>query len=166
MDRGGGTVVLLKEIIKQMEIFAPSHLAEEWDNVGLTIGDKNKQIKKILVALDVIPEVIEEAIQIGADLIVTHHPMILFQKIKNIQADTALGKKFAEQFHAMESITSQLNVGKNLQLAIEKTFEPFLNKLMDKIDKGIKENRKDSFSGCRLSFLNRIAIFQSFHKSV
>ena len=45
MDRGGGTVVLLKEIIKQMEIFAPSHLAEEWDNVGLTIGDKNKQIK-------------------------------------------------------------------------------------------------------------------------
>ncbi len=82
------------------------------------------------------------------------------------QNDTALGKKFAEQFHAMESITSQLNVGKNLQLAIEKTFEPFLNKLMDKIDKGIKENRKDSFSGCRLSFLNRIAIFQSFHKSV
>ncbi len=93
MDRGGGKVVLLKEIIKQMETFAPSHLAEEWDNVGLTIGNKNNQIKKILVALDVIPEVIEEAIQIGANLIVTHHPMILFQKIKNIQADTALGKK-------------------------------------------------------------------------
>ena len=47
----------------------------------------------MLVALDVIPPVIEEAIHIGADLIVTHHPMILFQKIKNIQADTSLGKK-------------------------------------------------------------------------
>lgn len=85
--------VLCREIIEQMETFAPQYLAEQWDNVGLTIGDKNKQVKKILVALDVIPPVIEEAIHIGADLIVTHHPMILFQKIKNIQADTSLGKK-------------------------------------------------------------------------
>ena len=85
--------VLCGEIIKQIETFAPKHLAEQWDNVGLTVGDKNKQVKKVLVALDVIPPVIEEAIHIGADLIVTHHPMILFQKVKNIQADTSLGKK-------------------------------------------------------------------------
>ena len=85
--------VLCKEIIKRIETFAPKHLAEQWDNVGLTVGDKNKQIKKVLVALDVIPPVIEEAIHIGADKIVTHPPKILFQKVKNIQADTSKGKK-------------------------------------------------------------------------
>lgn len=85
--------VLCGEIIKELERFAPKHLAEKWDNVGLTIGNPHKQIKKILVALDVIPAVIEEAIHIGADLIVTHHPMILFQNIKNIQSNTYLGKK-------------------------------------------------------------------------
>lgn len=85
--------VLCGEIIKELEKFAPKHLAEKWDNVGLTVGNPYKPVKKILVALDVIPAVIEEAIHIGADLIVTHHPMILFQNIKNIQTDTYLGKK-------------------------------------------------------------------------
>ena len=85
--------VLCGEIIKELEKFAPKYLAEKWDNVGLTIGNPHKQIKKILVALDVIPAVIEEAIYIGADLIVTHHPMILFQNIKNIQSNTYLGKR-------------------------------------------------------------------------
>ncbi len=85
--------VLCREIIKELETFAPKQLAEDWDNVGLTVGDKNKAVNKILVALDVIPDVIQEAIDMGADMIVTHHPMILFQKIKNIQADDMLGKK-------------------------------------------------------------------------
>lgn len=85
--------VLCREVIKQLETFAPKQLAEQWDNVGLTVGDKNQSVHKILVALDVIPDVIQEAIDIGADMIVTHHPMILFQKIKKIQADDILGKK-------------------------------------------------------------------------
>lgn len=85
--------VLCKEIIKELEAFAPSYLVEDWDNVGLTVGQKDKEVKKVLVALDVIPAVIEEAISMKADLIVTHHPMILFQKIKNIQSDTSLGAK-------------------------------------------------------------------------
>lgn len=85
--------VLCREIIKQLEAFAPRHLAEEWDNVGLTVGEMDKEVKKVLVALDVLPAVIEEAIAINADMIVTHHPMILFQKIKSIQSHTALGSK-------------------------------------------------------------------------
>ncbi len=82
------------------------------------------------------------------------------------QNDAALGKKFAEQFCNIKNITSKLNIGKNLKQAIEKTFKPFLNKLMDKIDKGIEENRKDSLYGSRFHYIDRIAVFQFFHKSI
>ncbi len=47
INRGGRKwLYCAKEIIKRIETFAPKHLAEQWDNVGLTVGDKNKQIKK------------------------------------------------------------------------------------------------------------------------
>ncbi len=171
MDRGGGTVVLLKEIIKQMEIFAPSHLAEEWDNVGLTIGDKNKQIKKILVALDVIPEVIEEAIQIGADLIVTHHPMILFQKIKNIQADTALGKKiYALIQNNISAYCAHTNLdiafgGTNDTLAkiagmenikiLQQTSQEELKKIVVYVPQGYEENVRQAMCDVGAGFIGK-----------
>lgn len=85
--------VTCKEIMHSMEQFAPKHLAEHWDNVGLNVGNPDSKVSKILVALDVLPSVIDEAIEWKADMIITHHPMILFQKIKGITADTSLGKK-------------------------------------------------------------------------
>lgn len=83
--------VTCQDIMNIMEELAPSQLAEDWDNVGLTLGEPQREVKKILVALDVIPAVIEEAIAEGADMIITHHPMLLFQKVKNIRSDTPLG---------------------------------------------------------------------------
>ena len=85
--------VTCRDIMGIMEELAPAELAEDWDNVGLTLGEPQREVKKILVALDVIPPVIEEAVALGADMIVTHHPMILFQKLKNIRTDTSLGSK-------------------------------------------------------------------------
>lgn len=86
-------VCKVEHIMKCMEEIAPPELAESWDNVGLMVGDSKKEVKKILVALDAIPEVIAEAIEENADMIVTHHPFLLFQKIKAIQKNTPLGKK-------------------------------------------------------------------------
>lgn len=169
MDRGGGKVVLLKEIIKQMETFAPSHLAEEWDNVGLTIGNKNNQIKKILVALDVIPEVIEEAIQIGANLIVTHHPMILFQKIKNIQADTALGKKIYAliqnnisaycahtnldiAFGGTNDVLAKIAGLENIKILQETSYED-LKKIVVYVPQGYEENVRQAMCDAGAGFI-------------
>lgn len=76
-----------------METIAPKYLAENWDNVGLQVGDEEKEVKKILVALDVTMEVIEEAIEKKVDLIVTHHPFLLFQKIETITKQDILGMK-------------------------------------------------------------------------
>ena len=67
----------IKEIIENLENFAPLSLAEEWDNSGFFLGDANTSVNSILLSLDLTPAVIDEAINIGANLIITHHPVTL-----------------------------------------------------------------------------------------
>lgn len=83
----------VKDVMDLMESIAPKELTESWDNVGLMIGEREQEVKKILVALDCTSEVIDEALDVGADMIVTHHPFILFQKIKSIKKGDVLGGK-------------------------------------------------------------------------
>lgn len=63
----------------------PLALAEEWDNVGLIVGDSKADVRGVLFALDVTPEVLQEAVDEGCNVIVTHHPVI-FRSIKRINA--------------------------------------------------------------------------------
>lgn len=85
----------VKDIIRIMEEFAPKTLKEDFDNVGLMVGDRNKEVKKILLALDCTLNVIQEAKEEKVDLIITHHPLI-FRKPSNITTDTLIGKKIIE----------------------------------------------------------------------
>lgn len=85
----------VKEIMKIIEDFAPVNLKEDFDNVGLMVGDKEKEVKKILLALDCTLDVINEGKEKNVDLIITHHPL-LFRKPSNITTDTLLGKKIIE----------------------------------------------------------------------
>ncbi len=71
------------EIFKEIEETFPLTKAYDWDNVGHLVGDEMGDVEKIYVALDATNHVIEEAIQWGADLIITHHPLI-FSPIKKI----------------------------------------------------------------------------------
>ncbi|MCI1931014.1 MAG: Nif3-like dinuclear metal center hexameric protein [Clostridia bacterium] len=80
------------KIIQILEKKVPLYLAEDWDNPGLVIGKRNREIKKVLVALDVTDDVAKEAVEKKVDMIVTHHPMI-FGTIKKINDDTALGRR-------------------------------------------------------------------------
>jgi len=64
------------DILSYIASIAPAHMAEDWDRIGLNCGRLNRQVKKILVALDPFPHVCREAIETGADLLVTHHPLI------------------------------------------------------------------------------------------
>lgn len=72
-----------KNIIEMMENWAPTELAEEWDNVGFQIGEYDKEINKILIALDIDHRVVKKAVEENFDMIITHHPFI-FQGIKKI----------------------------------------------------------------------------------
>ncbi len=65
-----------KELYKILDEICPFEIQENWDNSGLQVDNENNVIKKILVALEITPEVIEEAKEVGADCIVTHHPLI------------------------------------------------------------------------------------------
>lgn len=80
-----------REIISAIEVKYPLSLAEEYDNVGLLIGDIDAIISKILVCLDITDEVINEAITIGAEMIVSHHP-IIFKPIKKIVLPNQISK--------------------------------------------------------------------------
>ncbi|MCK5203798.1 MAG: Nif3-like dinuclear metal center hexameric protein [Desulfobacterales bacterium] len=78
------------QIIKIMDQLAPPWLAEEWDNVGLQIGDPRLPVRRIWVALDPSPEVVKAACGKDVDLLITHHPLI-FRPLKSIDFDTPAG---------------------------------------------------------------------------
>lgn len=65
------------EIIELIEKVCPKNLAYDWDNVGLLCGDKEKEVNTVLVTLDTNVNVVKEAIDAGADMIVSHHPILL-----------------------------------------------------------------------------------------
>ncbi len=78
-------------IADELEKLYPPCLAEKWDNPGFLCGNRGSEIKKILVALDASLYVVGEAVVAGANMIVTHHP-IMFSGVKNITMDTKDGQ--------------------------------------------------------------------------
>lgn len=77
----------LSTLIKYLEEVAPSSYQEDYDNSGLLIGNPEQEIKSALVALDCTEAIVEEAIENGCDLIITHHP-IIFKGLKKITGKT------------------------------------------------------------------------------
>ena len=84
-------MVKLNNILEFLCSFAPVEFAESYDNVGLLIGDKNKDVKKVLVTLDVDEKVVDDALAKGCDLVVSHHPLI-FTPIKTITGDNSISR--------------------------------------------------------------------------
>lgn len=82
--------VTVSEIISMMEEIAPSSLAESWDNVGLQIGRTDQRVTRIHIALDPTPEVVAAASDDGAEMLITHHPLI-FAPLKTLDLATPLG---------------------------------------------------------------------------
>ena len=79
--------MLLKEIIDIIESVAPRRQQEGWDNSGLQVGDSNRDIHSVLLSVDVSEAVVAEAIRVGCDLIVSHHPL-LFHGLKHVTGST------------------------------------------------------------------------------
>lgn len=81
-----------RDIINILEKKFPRINAEEWDNVGLLIGNYDKEVKKIQFSLDATLESVQNAISKKVDMLITHHPLI-FKAIRNINDQEILGKK-------------------------------------------------------------------------
>ena len=82
--------ITVKDIKTALEAVIPAELQEEWDNSGLLIGFEDRQVSRIFTCLELNTENVEEAINSGAEMIITHHPLI-FGGISSINADTPKG---------------------------------------------------------------------------
>lgn len=73
----------LKTLLEHLQRIAPLHLAADWDNVGLLVGRPDAEVERVMTALDVTRSVLQQAIELRIDLLITHHPAI-FRPIKRL----------------------------------------------------------------------------------
>lgn len=88
-----------REIIRALDGLAPRAYACDWDNPGFLAGRAEKEVKTILVALDATDEVIDQAIRIRADMIVTHHPLI-FRALKQVNDEQFISRRIVRMIQA------------------------------------------------------------------
>ena len=93
----------VETIENMLQEFSPMETAESYDNVGAIIGRRDAEVTKILVALDCTLDVVREAKELGAELIVTHHPL-LFHPRKNLLEEDAEGRILCEMVRARLSL--------------------------------------------------------------
>src|SRR5207302_4835230 len=79
------------DLTSVMQTIAPLALAAEWDNVGLLLGDAAAPVRRVMTCLTVTPESAGEAVREGAELIVSHHP-ILFRAVQKLTTANAEGR--------------------------------------------------------------------------
>jgi dinuclear metal center YbgI/SA1388 family protein len=96
------TVAAIAAFLEQL---APLRLAEEWDNVGLLVGDRSQNVTKLMTCLTVTPASAAEAVESGADLIVTHHPMP-FLAPKRLTDATTVGRLLLQLIAAHVAVYS------------------------------------------------------------
>ena len=75
-----------------LEELSPVSYAEDWDNVGLIVGRRDKEVRKIYIAVDPTDEVIQKAVEVSADMIITHHPL-LFKGIKKVNSENFISRR-------------------------------------------------------------------------
>lgn len=105
-------MVTVQEILTYLDTVAPGYMKESWDNVGLNCGHLEKEVRTVLVALDPFAHVCREAVEVGADLLVTHHALLWnpgFITDETRQGENAL--------YLIEHGIAHINAHTNLDLA-------------------------------------------------
>ena len=110
-DTGAATLGLIQLAVEELW---PESLAEDWDEVGLVAGHPNAEVHRVMFAVDPTIDVIEEAIDFGAELLITHHPLLL-KGVTSVAANTAKGKAV---HRLIESGTALLTVHTNGDSAV------------------------------------------------
>ena len=100
----------VKDIYDIIDSFAPFDTAEEWDNAGLLVGDGNAGVTKVLLSLDITNGVVEEAKECGAQLIISHHPIIFGSGLKRLAASSPVYRAAA---YGVACICAHTNLDKS-----------------------------------------------------
>ena len=115
----------LWEIMGELHTLFNPKIAEEWDNVGLLIGDNTKDVDKVLFCLDVTEKVIEKSIKNNVDLIISHHPVI-FSGFKKVTNETLHGRKLLK---LIENKIAVYSIHTNADFAINGLNDFIMDKL-------------------------------------
>ena len=102
------------DILAFLDTLAPRSLKMDWDNCGLLCGRPGREVRRILVALDPFDTVIDEAIRVKADLLVTHHPLIFRNGLMAVNEDTEAGRCVLK---LVENGIAAINAHTNLDIA-------------------------------------------------
>lgn len=135
-----------EEIIKLLEQLSPLCYAEDWDNPGLLAGRMNKEVHKIMTALDASLPVVLQAAEWGADMLISHHPMVI-RPIKSVTDCDFIGKKLVTligkdiSYYAMHtnfdcSVMAE-EAGKRLGLHDIQVLQPYKPRLMEGAPEGV-----------------------------
>lgn len=111
----------VKDIYNYIDSFAPFDTAEDFDNVGILVGNPNATVTKALLSLDITEEVVEEAVKIGAEVIISHHP-IIFNPMKRVMSDSIVYKLARNNLTAIcahTNLDKSIVFGTNTELARE-----------------------------------------------
>ena len=100
----------VKDIYNFLDVLFPFSSACEWDNSGLLVGNKNATVTKVIIALDCTDSVINEAEATGAELIITHHPVI-FPEVNSVLTDSLLHRLISNNISVISAHTN-LDKGK------------------------------------------------------
>ena len=102
------------EIASVIEAMAPLGIQESWDNSGFCIGNGESEVHKALIGFDCTPALIAEAVEVGADMVITHHPLI-FRGISKISMTTDTGRTVMEAIrHGITVYACHTNMDKVL----------------------------------------------------
>ena len=87
-------MITVQQVEQSLFDWAPRHLAESWDNVGHLVGDPGREVHRILVSLDITEQVVQEAVDGGFDLIVSHHPVMncTWYPVQTLRTDDRQGR--------------------------------------------------------------------------
>ena len=145
--------MLLREIYKNLDAIAPFEYQEEWDNSGLLIGDMDCDVERILVTLDVTDEVVEQAIQAHADLIILHTNM----------DTTGLSDVANELLRLKKERAIEVNINQDNPLIGIGSIGKFLNNNNDKVNITLREaviRTKEAFG------LNIVKVYGDLERTV
>jgi len=116
----------IKEVLAEIEKLAPLAYAEDFDNVGLLVGDKNQTVKGILIAHDALEKVVDEAIEKDCNLIISYHP-IIFKGLKSLT-----GKNYVERA-VMKAIKNDISIYAT-HTALDNSFEGMNAMICEKLN--------------------------------
>ena len=129
----------VKEIYKFIDSFAPFDKAESYDNVGILVGNPDSKVTKAIVTLDITSEVVKEAAAFGAEVVISHHP-IIFNPLKKVLSNSAVYHLIG---HNISAICAHTNLDKSPVFGVNTE----LARAMELANIGTSENNDILFLG-------------------